>query len=738
MLNQAKINMGQAINFSEEYIERYRQNYPSDIYPNTDWQDLTLTGNGLMHNNSIDVSGGSNVIKVRASLNHFEQNGLIPNTGYKRTSLRLNTDIKASEKLGFRLDIRGNNALVYEPGINANQIFYLMNGRVPANQEGLLSNGNYGQGWLGENSIAAANASGEAEERTYSAIINLQGDWKPVKGMNINLMYAPEFSSGFNKTFRRSYQTYYGNGDLAYTIPSTTNSLSQTSVRNVAHNVRALVTYGTTVKNHDFKILGGYEQIESFGESFTARRENFLLQNYPVLNAGSLINQEATGSGAGEYGLISYFGRLNYSYDEKYLFEANLRYDGSSRFAEGNKFGLFPSFSAGWRISEEDFLSESSFIDNLKLRASWGRIGNQNIGNYPFASSVDLNRRYIFNEIAATGAAIMQLGNTDISWESTEMLNFGIDASFLNKFNITAEYYVRNTSDILLLLPIPNTVGLDAPYQNAGKVRNVGWDVSVGYSNRAGAFNYNVNFVLADVKNSITDLEGTGPYITGRNIRAEGHPIDAIYGYQTAGLFQSKDEVTSHATQFGGQVSAGDIKYIDQNKDGIINPDDRVILGSSIPRYTYSLDLNASFKGFDIAAFFQGVGKTDGYLSGEGVWAFSGGGTAYSHHKNHWTPDNTGAYNPRLTFNDQNNIQVSDYWMLNGAYLRMKNLQIGYSLPKNVIGKNFIKNLRISLSGQNLLTIDKFLTGFDVETPEGGISRYPIVKVYSFGINANF
>jgi TonB-linked SusC/RagA family outer membrane protein len=739
LLNEAKRNMGQAITFPDSYIESYKQGFPSDIYPNTDWQKLTMTGNGMMYNNSVDISGGNETIKVRASLNHLKQNALIPNTGYNRTSLRVNTDIIASEKLGFKVDIRGNDALVYEPGMPSNSIFFFMNGRVPRNQEGVLSNGNWGQGWLGDNSIAGANASGRSDERSYSAIINIQGDWKPIKGMNLNLMFAPEINSGHDKVFRRSYQTYYGNGDLAYLNPATTNSLQQTSSVTKSNNIRALLTYNNKIAtNHSYKLLAGFEQLDNYAESFNGRRIDFLLQDYPVLSAGSQINQTANGNGGSEYGLISYFGRVNYDYKEKYLLEANLRYDGSSRFVEGKRFGLFPSFSAGWRISEEPFMKKVMWVDNLKLRGSWGQVGNQNIGNYPFASSVSLTENYIFNEVAAAGAAINALGNSNISWESTTMTNIGIDVAFLKKFTLTAEYYIRDTKDILLTLPIPYSTGLTAPYQNAGKVRNNGWDLSIGHNNRVGEFDYSVRLALSDVKNKIVSLEGTGPYITGRNIRTEGQPIDAIYGFKTAGLFQTREEIAAHATQFGTQVSPGDIKYVDQNGDGVIDPNDRVILGSGIPRYTYSLDLSASYKGFTLGAFIQGVGKANGYMSGEGVWAFYTGSTAYSQHLDRWTPTNPQASYPRLTFSDQNNIQVSDYWMQDASYLRLKNLQLGYSFPAKWLDKTFVKNFRINISGQNLFTVANFLKGFDVETPEGGISRYPIVKVYSVGLNVNF
>lgn len=737
LLNEANRNVNQSPTFQESEIEAYRENAPSDLYPNTDWQALTLTTSGFMHNHSLDISGGSDFIKVRASFNHLNQGGLIPNTGYRRSSLRVNTDLKASDKLGFKLDIRGNDAFVFEPGISPAHIFFLMNGRIPANQEGILSDGRYGQGWLGENPMAAANASGRSDERTYSAIVNLQADWKPIAGMNVNVMYSPEISSGINKLFRRTYQTYYGDGRLAYSYPAI-NSLTQTNPVNRQDNFRLLLDYGRGIQRHNFKVLGGFELIDSYSESFNARRENFVLQDYPVLDAGSRENQQANGTGGTEYGLMSFFGRLNYDYAEKILFEANLRYDGSSRFAEGNRFGLFPSFSAGWRLSEEPFLQDVDIIDNLKIRASWGQLGNQNIGNYPFVSAVDLSQSYIFNESAVQAASLTQLGNNLISWETTEMLNVGLDVSLFNKLSFTAEYYIRNTRDILLELPIPGIVGLVAPYQNAGKVRNKGWDVSLNHFNNIGDFNYNVRVTLSDVRNEIVDLEGTGPYISGSTIRMERYPIDAFYGYQTQGLFQTEEEVAAQAELSSGASMPGDIKYVDQNGDNVINADDRVVLGSNIPRYTYSADLSASYKGVDLNIFLQGVGKVDGYLQGSGVWAFDTGGTAYEHHLDRWTPENPDATYPRLTFGLTNNYQHSDYWMINGAYLRVKNIQLGYTLPRRILGNGFIKNFRITASGQNLLTFDNFLDGFDVETPRGSIERYPIVKIYAFGLNVNF
>ena len=739
LLNEANRNMGQNPTFSDELIEQYRQNSPSDLYSNTDWQKLTLTNNGIIQNHSIDVSGGSESIKVRAAFNYLSQNGIIPNTGYNRYSFRLNSDLKASEKVDFRVDLRGNDNFVYQPSVGAAQIFFLTNGRIPRNQEGLLSDGRYGQGWNGENPISLANDGGRIDERGYSINANFQGNWKPITGLNINLMYAPEFYFNYRKQFTRTIETYYGNGDLAYIYP-TLSRLEERSDRTRDDNLRVLATYSTSLdEKHNIDVVAGFEQIQNGNYWFNASRDNFQLEDYQQLASGGPENQLNNGNAA-EVGLQSYFGRVNYNFRNRYLFESNFRYDGSSRFAKGYKFGFFPSFSAGWVLSEEGFFSNlKDKINLLKVRGSWGRLGNQDIGNYPFLSSVDLARNYIFNEVAVGGSALAEMGNSLITWETAEMYNLALDIEFLNGFSFSGEYYVRDTRDILLTLPISGVIGRGAPFQNAGVVQNKGWDFDLKYRGKVGEFNYDVTAIFSDVKNKVVSLAGTGPYISAPTIRQEGYPIDSYYGYQSAGLFQSSEEVAQHATQFGGNVSPGDIKYVDQNGDGMIGADhDRVIIGSSIPRYTYSLNLNVSYKGIALNTFLQGVGKVNGYLYGRGIWAFNTGGTAYERHHDRWTPENPNASYPRLTFNYPNNEQHSDYWLLDASYLRLKNIQLSYTLPKTWIEKIKLNNLRLYAAGQNVFTKHKFPDGFDPEHSAAGNAQYPMMKNYTFGLTANF
>ena len=463
--------------------------------------------------------------------------------------------------------------------------------------------------------------------------------------------------------------------------------------------------------------------------------------NYPVLSTGSASNQSVSG-GEDRFVLRSFFARANYNYKQKYLFEFNIRHDGSSRFAKGNKWATFPSVSAGWRISEEKFMQrlQKEILDDLKLRVSWGKLGNQNVGNsyYPFTTQMKFGITTTGGQVV-NRASFEDMPNNLIRWETTESIDIGLDMTLFNKLSITADYYQKETRDILLSLPIPYIIGLNAPVQNAGVVENKGWEIGITYRDKIGDFQYNVNFNLSDVKNKITDLRGQDQ--TGFIVHREGYPISSIYGYVAEGYFQSEEEIANSPTQIGN-VKPGDIKYKNMNGDNKINNEDKVVIGSSIPRYTFGLNLGANYRGFDLSMLFQGVGKADGYLDGPGIIPFvsggSVGGSVLESCKDYWTEDNRDAAYPRLAFNETNNSQISTFWLKDASYLRLKNLQIGYTIPINITKKWGINHLRLFANGTNLFTIDKFWDGYNVEAPTGMVDFYPQVKVYSFGLELKF
>src|SRR5690606_38996133 len=344
-----------------------------------------------------------------------------------------------------------------------------------------------------------------------------------------------------------------------------------------------------------------------------------------------------------------------------------------------------------------------------------------------------------FDDQIVNGAGLTSLANTEISWETTTATNVGLDVTFLNRWNLVAEYFYKVTDDILLALDIPLIVGLGAPDQNAGKVENRGWELGINYGDWENEFKYQIGFNLSDVKNKVLDLKGVNT--SGLTVHHEGYEMHSIYGLEADGLIQESDfdaEGNYLGSDQYGAFSAGDIKYVDQNGDDVINADDFKIIGGTIPRLTFGLNFDANFKNFDFSLFVQGVGKANGLLRQQGIMPFYLGGTVQEQHKDRWTPDNPDALFPRFAFNETNNEQTSSFWMKDAAYARIKNLQLGYSIPRVLLQNLKIQKLRFYFSGQNLLTLDKFWDGYDVEAPVGNGGFYPLVKTYSFGLDFRF
>lgn len=737
LMNEVYTNVGRTQLYPNDLIEQYRNQdgVSSDKYPNTDWQKEVLTGSGFQQSHFININGGSDNIRVLTSVGYFDQKGIIENSGYRRYTVRNNTDITFSKKLSMKFDLQFVNGITKEPSLGTGNVFNFMDG-IPANQLARNSNGTWGIGWNGLNPVAASIDGGINQSTGPSGIINASLNYRPVTWLTAEFNIAPKLGETIGKNFSKSIQTYYPDGTIGYRSPALT-SLTESNSRSIYNNMRATLTADKAFGVHTFKMLLGASQEDFHNDYISAFRDTYVLTNYPVINAGSAVNQQTSGTSE-EWALRSFFGRINYDYKQKYLLEVNGRYDGSSRFSTGNKYAFFPSASAGWRISEEEFMQPLKKVFNeFKLRASWGRLGNQNIGTYPSVTSVDLGSGTLGKQIVNI-AALNNLANPDISWESTEMSDIGVDMTLFSKLTISADYYVRKTKDILLGLNIPLIIGLNAPFQNAGVISNKGWEVAVGYTGNINEFKYGVNLNLSDVINKVVDMRGISE--NRLQVSREGYAYNSIYGLEAQGFFKDADDVAGHAKQFG-TVAPGDLKYKDQNNDGLINDNDKVVLGSVIPRYTFGLNFNSSFKGIDVSFLLQGVGKGNSYLYGPGIMPFSVGnlgGTILETNKDRWTPETPNAKYPRLAFGESNNEQNSSFWMKDASYVRLKNVQVGYTLPESVSTLAGIKKLRVYVNGSNLFTLDNFWDGFDVESPVGTVNVYPQVKVYSFGLSANF
>lgn len=738
-----------------DFISKYEQNMKTDpdLYPDTDWMKLLFSETGFQQYHNLSVNGGTEKIKMMASISYTDQNANVKNYNFKRYNGRFNTDIAISDKLDLTFDLNFSQEETGAPSSNLDQVFRGAF-RIAPTQVAVHTDGSWGDGWSGENPIARINDGGNnlVQNNYFRGLMKL--NYQPIKNLNLSITYSPEYRDVFSKNFTKMYTTILDWPTKKTRNVPDRNSLSNSNLRVFEDNLIGLVSYNKSFLNHDFTILGGYEMIKSNSSQFGASRTDFIIDRLEQLNAGAETNMRNFGN-ATHSGLSSFFSRLNYSFKDKYLFEANMRRDASSRFAPENRVSFFPSFSAGWRLIEESFFKDQGLFSDFKLRASWGRLGNQQIGSdFPFTSNILLGTsNFIFGDRVATGAAQNVLANRGIRWETTETTNFALDAGlFENKLLFTIEYYVRSTKDILLTLPVPRVLGLSAPLQNAGTVENRGFDFSLNWRDAIGAFKYSVSANFSDVKNTVMDLGGLTQIISGNSITMVGSPINSIFGYQSEGFFQSQAEINEAPRQFGNLIP-GNIRYINQltvdsngdgvldASDGVINPNDRVIIGDPFPRYSYALTLNADYKGFDFSVMFQGVGKRDVFLQGDAVWALNNAGKVQEWHtRDSWTPENPNARIPILlpTSSGSNDARASDVWVFDASYLAIRNLSIGYNFP-TLKNKLKAQNLRVFTSIQNLANFNNLPPGTNPLTPNGsGGAIFPINRAYSFGASLTF
>jgi TonB-linked SusC/RagA family outer membrane protein len=749
LYNQARINEGQTPYWTQQDIDLFKSGTDPDGHPNTDWMGALYSGKGFQQNHYINVNGGDAKTVYSFSAGYFDQNGIVKKTSFKKYSTRLNISSNISDKL----KLNANLAYLYAPMTAPDGPYDLNNmtgttpamGRTVVNQ---FQNGVYNYLSFG-NPIAWLNSPSYKDNQNYNFTSNLGFDWQLLKGLH----FIPSFAYRSNVNDGQDFKTadvYYSHTDpqvVAATL--STSSLLNTDSRETYTNLQGLFQYDKQLGKHQINALAGASQELTKNTFLSGSRQNFLNSELSQLNAAPTLGQASSGT-ANEIALQSFFSRVRYSYDNKYLLEANFRYDGSSRFETGNKWGEYPSFSAGWNISKEAFFEPLlNYISAFKLRGLWGKLGNQNIGSpYPAVPVIASGVNYSFNETLAPGIAPVAGANTAITWETTTNSGVGADMAFLNnKLNFTADYYVRNTDNILLQLPVSVVYGFAVPFQNAGAVRNSGWEFSGSYRNRNGNFEYGVSANASFNKNKITNLSGAGSISSGL---MEGYPIKAFYGYETEGIFQTDKQVADHAKQSGGTIAPGDLMYKDISgpngkPDGIIDGNDRVYLGSPFPGMTYGFTLDAEWKGFGISAFFQGASNVKNYLQGFALGSLQQAdiGNPTPIMLDAWTPDNKSASFPRLwTTFTQNNPQnfVSSFWVREADYLRLKNLTVSYNLPQSISSKIGINSAKLYYSGQNIVTLTQFYKWVDPEAPAGnnGYNAFPQVITQTIGLNIGF
>ncbi len=751
------------LRFSQSALDAIKDGSNPDQWANTKWSDVILRDAPIMQH-YIAFSGGGDATTFRLSAGYLTQDAIVQGKFKNdRYSLGINLNNKTTKWLSVSFNSNsywarftgptgGPDAILGETGI-INQ-FQRSSPVAPV----YYSNGAYGFA-----DGALYNSSGNVSFPINNALFRGQfGDY-------INDNFNTSNRLGVTATFLKDF-SFETSGSMNLNINNTSDFVPTRTdydwagrVVNISELNRLdnslgffyrlqwenLLRYKKNLGDHNINLLAGHTALYDRSDGFAGSLQGFPSNSVQEFDGGGTVSPNVSG-GANEVSLQSFFGRANYSYMDKYLFEFNLRYDGSSRFGTENKYGTFPSLSAGWNVSKENFMRNVKAIDFLKLRGSWGISGNDRIGNYIFEQNYNLGLDYTLgNGTIVPAVALTALANPSIRWEQTEQYNLGFDLGmFRNKLSVAFDYFNRSSRDILYTnFPVPSTIGVtNLAAQNAASMVNRGIETNISYRHNFGALKMTLGGNLTYmIESRVTDL---GPdareTISGNTIIRVGEQFNAYYGYRMQGIFQTPEEVTAAPRQFGSNLTKpGDIRYADisgpnKTPDGIIDANDRVVIGNPYPTWLYGFNLNLEYKGFDLAGVFQGVADVDRILMQNGQQPMPDDrNNALSYWINRWTVDKPSATLPRL--GGVNNSQVSTFYVQDVSYLRLRNLEIGYSLPANLSRKAGIQKLRIFVSAQNLLTFTK-LENFDPERAVGGTSdrNAPLYKVFTTGINLKF
>ncbi|MGS2763720.1 SusC/RagA family TonB-linked outer membrane protein [Sinomicrobium sp. M5D2P9] len=705
--------------------------YVDDI--DNDWQKIGLkTGSRQSHN--FNFSGGGENITYNASLDYFENKGLFVGNGptYERYSGRINTTIekgrfKMSPSLYYAHSFE--NSLTYRTDVLTGGRPPLINDLAMAIPTMPLYDENNKGGWGGTSSqvhnaivlnVPGINSLFENWVETDRIFAVINPEIKLLDTENHKLTYKLNLS--YDKTHSRDF-SFVPAFEMGYFFGSGISLLDDNSREYTVSLVENTLNYTATLNKHTLDVLLGQTYQKNKFVLRTGHSENLPEPYYPVLSNG---DNQTSGGMEEESALASYFGRINYNFDNRYLVTATVRRDGSSRFAPNNRFGTFPSLALGWRLSNEEFFTvPDNIISELKIRGSYGQLGNQNIGDYLYQQVVNRNVLYNFNGQKVSGGLQTSLFSRDIKWETTTSANIGIDASLFNSvLDLTVEYYNKKTTDVLVGVPIPASTGSinTAPTANAGSLRNTGLDMEVTYHyNNGKEFSFDLSANASTLKNRVLALGGNNEPVYGTGSKTEvGGEVGRHFGYVYDGIFQSAEEVSNHAFQ-SAITAPGDIRFRDLNGDNVINADDRAYLGSALPTVTYGLNFTANYRNFDFTLFASGAA---GFYINSRLYRSLMWSTDYinSHTDilNRWTPENTDTNIPRVVSNDANgNSRDSDRpgWLQKGDYLRLNTISLGYTIPEEAFG-DFISSARVYATAQNVHTFQKY-KGFNPDFNSG-------------------
>ena len=738
LYNEAYLNdhPGAAKPFSDETVEKYR----TGQLPSTDWYKEALTGSGFEHQHNLSLSGGNEKTTYNMYLGYLSQDGVTKDIDYNRINARMNITSQINKYITLGLNASGYRGTKQDAWAGYTQVIQGISRSHPTDPV-YDEDGNFK--FVGvDNPVAVQGRDKTGWKKTIDQEVFLIGsaEIKPIKDLSIKGVYSwrnwTQDQLGFKKTW--GYGTYNSGQREGY-------------VKNYNYDYltgQILVNYNKSFGDHNLGVLAGMESYDVKYRYVTADRKgggnNNLDSSLNTLDASSQKNK----NGGTEMTRLSYFGRLQYNYAGKYLFEANVRRDASSRFPKNSRWGTFPAFSAGWRISEEAFMKNIDWLSNLKLRLGWGKTGNEELKSddlYPAVPTYAYGS-YMFGNSLYSTAYESRLVNDQLKWATVTNYELGIDAGFLNnKLTMELSVYKKKTNDMLLYLPLQGVIGLSAPAQNVGSVENRGFELVLGHNNRIGKdWSYNLSLNMGYNKNEIIDMAGTdGPIDNGyggtddTQWNIEGYGVSSYYGYVADGLFRTEEELKKGPLRTGNE-KLGDIRYKDLDDDGKITAADRKIIGNKMPKWTGGFNFRVGYKNFELSGLLQGAFDAKRYYNGEASYAFFNSASCLNKHWNRWSEENPNGNFPRLSLTSKTNNQISTFWLQDASYVRMKNLTLAYTLPSDLISRIGLSFAQVYLAGENLFTISGLDKGLD---PESGNSRgwsYSNVRKISCGLKLTF
>ena len=755
LLNQALEAEGMSKRFNDTELQKFKDgNDP--LYPDTDWYDLAYK-TGVQHRHNVNINGGSENVKYMASLGYLNQTGILPNAGREQFNARTNLDMKINKRLSARMNL----SFIKNDYSDASSAYYGGSSDQIIRQLNLIAPwivARYDDGTWGTISDGSPIAWLDSGMKVNRDNYNFSGmaavDYEIFDGLKLTLQGA-YVNNLQNYNYFQKYIKYNENKE------SDPSQLDERFYKWDRTNYDALLNYNKNFGKHNIKGLLGWHTEKYNYKYQKAVRKKFPNNELTDMNAGDASTQSNEGYTA-ELAMISWFARINYDFAGKYLLEANIRADASSRFAEGHRWGYFPSFSGAWRISEEAFMesAKDSWLSGLKIRASWGQLGNQdalsgsNNDYYPALNTYNLDSKYAFGGSLNSGYYQRKYRLETISWEKASTWGVGVDFTLFNKLNGSLDYYNRKTTGIIMDVTVPKEFALDAYKDNVGSMRNSGIEINLSYNTKIGQVDFGIAGNFSYNKNEILDLGGGDPnkYLDATDGYSQrnkvGEAMNSYYIYRADGFFNSQEEADAYTAKygnpFGKTFKAGDLRYVDTNKDGKLTADDREYCGSSDPKIIYGFNINAGWKGIDLSLMFNGAAGVKSLFDGYEVYGNFSGDAAHpaTIWRDAWTPDNHDASMPRI-FYDTNSASSSrsvqsDFWLQDTSYLRLKNLQLGYTLPKGWLNSVGVENIRIYYSVENLLTFDKMKINIDPESTSQRLSSYPLLRTHAFGVNVTF